>query len=646
MSTEQRNIYLSTIPPKEAVALVISAIDKQTLVQTETVPVHLALDRVTAKAIYARCSSPTFHASAMDGIAVFAEDTFTATEMDPLILTADKFHWVNTGNVLPAGCNAVIMIEHVNKIDEETVSIDDPIFPWNHVRKIGEDIVATELLLPQNHLLKPYDIGALLSAGIYHIEVFEKIRVHFMPTGDEVLDFLEEPSPEPGEVIDANSQICASYVQTYGATATWQKPVKDNKKLLEENLEKAINSTAHIIIVGAGSSAGSKDFTKSIFEAKATLLCHGIQIMPGKPTLIAHVNNKILIGAPGYPVSAIVCFEEILRPIIDWLSSKSSLEKVEIPVILSKKTPSKLGLTEVLRLAIGKVNNKYVATPLARGAGMITTLTKAQGIAHIPTNCEGIALHEEITARLLVPKKDLDNVLIHIGSHDNSLDILANELMGQNIPLQLISQHVGSMSGLAALKNSAALFAGAHLFDAKTQDFNFPFIEQYLPNRKIRVFNLVIREQGLIVQKNNPKNILSFQDLTREDVRFLNRQQGSGTRILLDDKLKKENINPADISGYEQEEFTHMAVAVNVCTNTVDCALGIYTAANALELDFIPLAQERYDLLIPEEHMQDNRIIALLKTIQSDTFKALIEEQSGYSTSLTGQEMTSGQKLT
>ncbi|BCS87900.1 molybdopterin biosynthesis protein [Pseudodesulfovibrio sediminis] len=646
----ERNIYLETILPEEAVSLAKHALKREPLMDTETLPTHLAAGRVTVEPIYARYSSPTFHAAAMDGIAVLSASTFAAREDQPLELShGDGFLFVNTGNPLPEGMDAVIMIENVVQKDEVTVHIDSPAFPWQHVRRIGEDIVATELLISQNRELTPADIGALLSAGIYEIKVREKVRATFLPTGDEVMNFLDKPEPKAGQVIESNSQVFKAYADSWGIEATWAEPTPDDEDALRAAVMKGLADGNHIVIVGAGSSAGSKDYSKKVFKSIGTVLVHGISIMPGKPTLVAISDERsgypgrLLVGAPGYPVSAIICHEKILGPIAHWLMGKSVPDRREVDITLARKTPSKPGMREAIRLAAGRIGDRIIGAPMARGAGMITTMTKAQAVTFIPRESEGVEQGETVRAELMVPESDLDRVLIHVGSHDNTLDLLANELMGlEKNPLRLVSSHAGSMGGLTALKAGSALFAGAHLFDPESGDFNFPFIDRYLPNMDVTVINLAIRHQGLIVAKGNPLDIQGVDDLTREDVLFINRQRGAGTRILLDHHLKQADINPRDVQGYENEEFTHMAVAVNVLTGAASCGLGIYAAAQALDIDFVPLAHERYDLVIPTSHLQEERIQTLLATIRSDEVKTKISTLGGYETDLTGQEMKPG----
>jgi putative molybdopterin biosynthesis protein len=645
--SSSRNIYLRILPIAEALQKTRQAL-QQALPSPprEKVAATQAAGRVTAQPVYSRFSSPTFHSAAMDGIALRAQDTFQAREGVPVtLIEKEHFFWVNTGDPLPRDMDAVVMIEELEQLDQQGVALEKPAFPWQHVRRIGEDIVATELILPQNHLLTPYDLGALLSAGIWELEVYARPHIHFIPTGDEVLDFQDQPEPGPGQVVESNSQVLGSLAQAWGCSVSRQRPVPDQQDALEQALQEALSSQADIVVICAGSSAGSRDFTRQAMQSKGKILVHGIAAMPGKPSLLGLAANKLMVGAPGYPVSAVVCFEQLIRPLLQQVWGLRIPQRPRTEVQLTRKMPSKLGQEEFLRLSIGQVEDKLVGTPLARGAGLITTLSRAQGVARIPADCEGVSAGEKLNTELLASVEDLQQVLVCVGSHDNILDLLANELMGLSEPIRLSSTHVGSMGGITALQDRAAHMAGMHLFDPQSQDFNFPFLQKHLSQRQVQVINLAIRHQGFIVPKGNPKGIQGLQDLLREDIRFINRQRGSGTRILLDHHLEQQNINPRQIQGYQQEEYTHMAVAVNVLTGAADCGLGIKAAAQALGMDFIPMARERYDLALPQESLQQHNVQTVLELLQSKSFQEKIQALGGYETSLSGQLMQPGQGL-
>ena len=302
----------------------------------------------------------------------------------------------------------------------------------------------------------------------------------------------------------------------------------------------------------------------------------------------------------------------------------------------TRKIASKLGLEEFIRVKLGLVGNRIVATPLPRSAGCITSITEADGIIRVPSHVEGIKDNDDVSAELLRPVSAIQNTLVAVGSHDNTLDVLADQLKAEKSNLTLSSSHVGSMGGLMAVKKGVCHMAGSHLLDTEDGSYNVRYLKKYLPGMDVKLVNLVFRDQGFIVPKGNPKQINGIEDICREDIRFINRQSGSGTRILLDYRLEQSGIDAGLINGYEIEEFTHMSVAVAVLSGTVDVGLGIYAAAKALDLDFIPMVTEQYDLVIPQIYIDMPQMQILLDIINSGVFKNRVEALGGYSTKKTG----------
>ncbi len=637
-----RNVYLKMKTLEEAREILFTRFSHITSLPGETVPVPDAVGRVTAEPVSARLSSPSFHSAAMDGIAVKAENTFGASETRPkqLIVNNDAF-FLNTGHVLPKEANAVIMIEHVNILDENRIEIEAPAVPWQHVRKMGEDIVATELLFPQNHVITPYCVGALLSGGIFSVSVRKKPRILIIPTGSELVDWKEADIHElkPGQVLETNSYVLGKLVESSGGVYERHDKIKDDAGKIKESLLKAVKSEYDIVLIIGGSSAGSEDYSKSVILETGEVLVHGVTIMPGKPVVIGAVSNKPVFGIPGYPVSAIVAFEQFVHPVICGMLGQPEKERQKAEVMPAKKITSKLGVEEFLRVKLGKVGNKIIATTLPRGAGCITTITEADGIIRIPNHVEGINAQVPVWAELLRPLSSINNTIVVVGSHDNTLDLLADRIKASHNNLTLSSSHVGSMGGLMAIKNGVCHLAGSHLLDTIDGSYNVSYIRKYLPGMKIKLVNLVFRDQGLIVARGNPKNIKGIEDLARNDITFINRQGGSGTRILLDYRLNQLGIDPKQIKGYDNEEFTHMSVAVAVLSGTVDVGLGIFAAANALHLDFIPVVTEQYDLVIPDVYFETENIQILLETINTADFKKRVETLGGYSTKNTGKIM-------
>lgn len=623
----------------EARKIILNEFDTAGQWATETIAVADAVGRVLAEPVHARLSAPHFHAAAMDGIAVKASATFGASEVQPkqLVIGRDAF-WVNTGHVLPDNTDAVIMIEHINVMDETTLEIDSPAFPWQHIRKIGEDIVATELLFPQNHRISPYCLGALISGGIFSVAVKKKPKILIIPTGSELVDWqqVEENALQAGQVLDANSYVLGSLAAASGATVVRHEPLMDDPATLTEKIRLAADSGVDIILTVGGSSAGSEDYSKDVIETLGDILVHGVTIMPGKPVIVGNINNKPIFGIPGYPVSAIIAFEQFVEPLIDQFLGQPEKIRQTVPVEPTRKIASKLGLEEFIRVKLGLVGNRIVATPLPRSAGCITSITEADGIIRVPSHVEGIKDSDDVSAELLRPFSAIQNTLVAVGSHDNTLDVLADQLKAGKSNLTLSSSHVGSMGGLMAVKKGVCHMAGSHLLDTEDGSYNIRYLEKYLPDMDVRLVNLVLRDQGFIVPKGNPKQINGVEDICREDIRFINRQSGSGTRILLDYRLEQSGIDTGLITGYEIEEFTHMSVAVAVLSGTVDVGLGIYAAAKALGLDFIPMVTEQYDLVIPQIYIDMQQMQILLDIINSGIFKKRVEALGGYSTNKTG----------
>jgi len=640
----KRQVYLAMKSLEEARDLFFSRFGSELRTGVEKVPAEEALGRITAEPVFAKRSAPSYHSAAMDGIAVKAEQTYGTTERSPRVLTLERDAlWINTGQPLPKPFDSVIMVEKIHQIDSDHLEIRAPAYPWQHVRKVGEDIVATQLLFPQSHRIRAYDLGALISAGVFSVKVWERPRVAIIPSGSELVHhgaIGEEQALEVGQIMEFNSTLLAALVRESGGVPIVHDIVADVEEGIRESLKQAIESDAHVVIINAGSSAGSKDFTVHAIGELGEVLVHGVTMMPGKPTILGVVDGKPVVGNPGYPVSATLSFEQFVRPLLYRFQGSYAPKRDTINVHPTRDIPSKLGMEEFLRVNIGKVGAKYVATPLPRAAGSITTLTRAEGIIRIPALSEGISQRDEAQAELLVDEEDLLNTVVIIGSHDITVDILADEIKRRGYNIRISSGNVGSLGGLMALRKGTCHIAGSHLLDTQTGQYNLSYIRRYLKGKHISVFHLVLRDQGLIVTKGNPRAVKGISDLSRGDVTFVNRQAGSGTRVLFDYKLDQQGMEPKSIKGYDHEEFTHMAVAVDILSGAADCGMGIFAAAKALDLDFIPLEREQYDLIIPTDMLDLPNVRAVLETIQTQDFRKRVESLGGYDPSKSGQLWT------
>lgn len=687
-----RKRYLNKQPLETARTALLDAAGR--LTTTESVAVEDALGRVTAEAVFAKSSVPHYHGAAMDGIALRAEDTFGASEGHPVTFelgapeTKERpFVYVDTGNAVPGWANAVVMIERVfaGEAPEPTgpaatgapaVSADDgccdteephvhlqadaafasePVegasagtvhlrgasAPWQHVRLVGEDVVASEPLLPRGHRVRPYDVGALLAAGVHEIAVRPRPVVAILPTGDELIQPGEDP--RPGRVIEFNSRMIASFVREWGGEPRRLEPVRDDLDEMRARIGQALEESDVLCII-AGSSAGQRDFTVEALSSFGKILAHGIDVMPGKPASIMARHREadterapVAIGVPGYPVSAAIICRELLEPALAHLVGAGAPDRSNVKAIVPRKLPSRLGQEEFVRVTLGKVADRLIVSPLARGAGAITTMVKADGFVRVPPLVEGLNAGEEVDVELLRPLEDVLGTIVVTGSHDLTLGVLEDVLKAAHPQYKLATSSVGSLSGLLALGRDEAHLAATHLLDPESGLYNLPDVERLLEGVPVVIVNLVVREQGWIVPPGNPLGLRSVADLARDGVRFVNRQSGAGTRVLLDHLLDRDGIDPDSIAGYEREEFTHMAVAVAVRSGLVDVGLGVHSAAGALGLDFVPIEREEYDLVLRADFARSEAGSALLGAIRSDAFREAVGRLPGYDTSRTGE---------
>lgn len=637
MPKQRRDFYLTDIPLQEAIERFDRALSRaRTQIHTtsETVSLDRANGRVTAAPIWAERSSPHYDAAAMDGVAVQASDTAGATETAPISLSIGTHAvFVDTGDPMPDDTDAVIMIEDIHAPDDSTIEIYAPVAPYNHVRALGEDIAATELVLPQSHRLRPQDLAACAAAGIVEVDVRLPPRVTVIPTGNELTPIGSEA--KPGNIIEFNSLMLAAMIEDWGGAASRRHIVGDDFSLLADVVSRAV-AESDIVVINAGSSAGSEDYTAKVVAHLGELVVHGVAIRPGHPVVLGIIDSKPALGIPGYPVSAAVTSEKFLRPLIERMLGAAGHPRERARATMSRKIHSSTGEDELIRVRLGRVGGKMVATPIQRGAGVVMSLVRADGIITIPRFSEGVDAGSDIEVDLLRSLDSLGKTIVAVGSHDVTLDLIASELRRIDPNLTLASSNVGSLGGLLALRHAEAHVAGTHLLDEESGEYNTSFVRRYVPNQDIVLVTLVHRVQGLIVRPSNPKSIRSLSDLTRDGVRFINRQRGSGTRVLFDYMMTQEGISAADVRGYEREEFTHLAVAAAVAGGTADVGAGVLSAARALGMDFVPLSTERYDLAIPEAFYEGDLLAPLLSLIRSDGFKRLVDALGGYDTTSTG----------
>lgn len=622
----KRNLYLNTIPVEEAGDLYMRSLGDAAEPHAEKIRVTDALGRVTSEAVYALYSSPLYNSAAMDGIAVVSSSTYGASESSPVTIRAgEDYIVVDTGDPVKKPYDAVIMAEDTQE-NEDGMIIRAAAPAWQHVRPVGEDIVAGEMILTRCHRIRPIDIGVLLSGGVTEISVFAQPKVGIIPTGTEIVEPYEDP--KEGDIIESNSRMFEAMVKEQGGIPKRYDIVPDDYELIKKTVLKALDEN-DMVIVNAGSSAGTEDYTVHVLRETGEVFVHGVAMKPGKPVILAKACGKPVIGIPGYPVSAYLAVENFVYPVLRSFTGIKENSERKIRAVLSRRLVSSLKHREYVRVRVGKVGDRYVCAPLARGAGAAMSMVRADGFCVIPQETEGYEAGETVDVILFRAAEEIDRTIVCTGSHDMLLDVISDLMSGEAEGIRLSSTHIGSLGGLMALQRGEAHISPSHLLDEETGIYNESYIRSIFPGEEMVLLKGVRRIQGLMTAKGNPLGIRGIEDLT--GVRFVNRQRGAGTRVLLDYKLKQAGIKPEDVDGYDAEAATHMAVAAQVAGGEADCGMGVYSAAHAMGLDFIPVGEEEYDFVMRPETLDMPEIKSFIRLLGSDEFRAKLDELGGYS---------------
>ncbi|MGH3439432.1 MAG: molybdopterin biosynthesis protein, partial [Sciscionella sp.] len=594
--------FVSDVPTAQATAAwreARAAAGCPARVEAIRVPVADAVGRVTAEPVWARRSSPAFDSAGMDGIAVRAAGTVGAAETTPVLLASGDFEVVDTGDPLPPGYDSVVMREQVHRTATGEAELRAAVPPYQHVRSIGEDISAAELLLPEGHRLRPVDVAACAAAGSVELAVRRAPVVVIVPTGDEIRPI--GTGLTPGEIPDTNSLMLAAQASEVGCEARVTRIVPDDPEAITSAL-RAAASEADLVLLIAGSSAGRDDYTARVVTASGSLAVHGVAVRPGHPVVLGTVAGDPatpVLGVPGYPVSAALTFDIFAAPLLAEMEGAAPRERPSTTARLARKLPSAIGMDDWVRVRLGRVEGQVVATPLPRGAGVLTSLVRADGLLVVPSGVEGHHAGERVRVQLLRGLAEIGRTIVAIGSHDLVLDLAASALRAADPLITLASSNVGSLGGLVALRDGLCHIAGSHLLEPATGEYTLPYVDKLIgADSDVAVVRLVHRDQGLIVAPGNPLGLTGVADLTRPKLRYVNRQRGAGTRALLDHELARRGINAGTVSGYSREEHTHLAVAAAVAADRADTGMGILAAARAFGLDFIPVAKEPYDLVL------------------------------------------------
>lgn len=577
-------------------------------------PEQYAIGRVTAEPVYARACSPSCPCSAVDGVALDTRRIRLAADNHRLRLHPGQFTVVYTGDKIPDGCDAVIMAEDIRRNEDGSITVCAPAVPWQNIRQMGEDICAGEMILPSHTAITAASMAAMLTGGVNEIKVIKHPTVGIIQTGSDM---------------ELKSSIFTAMLNGWQAEGIIL-PAAGNDAGEIANAVKKFCEVCDIFLLCLGPSPEHSSCAAEAVEMAGELFGNGLSVRPGRNTVLGAVGSKPVLGITGYPVSGIIIMEELVKPLVEFLSEKNFGDKKHAEAVLTRSFASTPACEEFVRVRMGYVGDKLTATPIGRSSGVVSAFVKADGMLEIPRNRLRYEAGDTVSVRLLRDEKTLRNTLVTVGSHDPLLDELADMIHARDRSMYMSSAHVGSMGGIMAVRRGEAHAAGCHLLDTRSGEYNLSFIRRYFPEGDVKLVRLVGRQQGLMLKKGNPLDITGFSDIARENIRFVNRQKGSGTRILTDYLCGKNDIDTARVYGYDHEELTHSSVAAQVACGFADAGMGIYSAARLFDLDFVPVCVEEYDLIIPDHAWDTPMVRMLLETMKSDEFREKVLAMGGY----------------
>ena len=624
----------------------------------ENVPLSEANGRILAADLTSKVDVPGFDRATMDGFAVDAEQTFRVDEQHPVRLRViveveagdssprriakTESVEIATGAPIPVGATAVVMVEFTKRIGNE-VLVFKPVSVGENITAAGSDIMCGELLLRRSQIIGPREIGLLAAAGIETVPVHRRPRVAIFSSGNELV--------KPGESLsyaklyDINGPTIAASVTECGGIPHFYGILPDNYLTIKEKLRSALDG-CDMVITSGSTSSGPGDLIYRVAQELGApgLIVHGLSLKPGKPVVVALSQNKPIFGLPGYPTSALMMFHVLVAPAIRRVAHMPEAKATTIRASVTMKFFKARGRRELLPVQlISQPDGTYAAYPMQSGSGAVSSFSLADGFSDLPETQEFLDEGDEIDVELfgknLVPPS-----LVAIGSHCVGIDIAFTLLRDRDPHFLGRSINVGSAGGFHSIKRGEADVAGVHLVDENGQ-YNIPYIHLYGLEKVAILVRGYNREQGLMVQRGNPKNIKGFEDLLREDVTFINRNRGSGTRLLIDNylgklaSLKKTDLAQLSvrITGYAHESKSHTAVAAAVRNNRADVGFGIRSVAEGL--DFIKTDDEQYDFLIAKSHEMKGDVQKFIELLRSRDFSQALQERAPglRSTDQTGQ---------
>lgn len=611
----------------------------------ESVSIDSSIGRILAQDVVSNIDSPPFDRSEVDGYALNSKYVEEAEEDKPVYMTLKGTSKIGekskvlaqgkycieiaTGALIPAGADSVVMVEYTQKLGDK-VAIYRATRAGENVSQTGSDIMRGDLVLRKSRAITPRELGVMASIGLERVEVQRTLNVGIFSTGNELV--RQGSELQEGEIYDTNGLLIKSVLaEIPGVRADYLGIIKDNYQAIKSYIQKAIEQY-DVILTSGSTSAGESDIVYKIFDEYTDpgTIFHGVKVKPGKPTLCAIHNGKILMGLPGFPVSALMIVHSILIPVIFEILGINYRNEREVTAELPYRLKLTLGKTNLVPVNLIKTAN-YTAYPVVGDSGSIYKLNYADGYIETVDDREFLDKGESVKVRLFSQNIEPSDLVL-IGSHDPGVDVLIS-----NIPRKINAKiiNIGSMGGVIAISRGESHISGVHLLDKESMKYNHFLIEKYgLSN-----CNLVSgykRMQGIVFKKENSHNIKSLKDIVEKNLIFINRNQGSGTRTLIDYYL--ENIYGEELKnvtrnmkGYQNEAKTHSAVGVAVAQGRADAGVAIEQTAYLYDLGFIPLREENYDFLILKENMENEYVKLFLESLKSRETKEYIETRfKGY----------------
>lgn len=632
--------FLNLATAEEAEERFWEAVQPQPLGE-ELVMLEDAHGRILACDIVARHNVPYFDRSNFDGFALRAEDTFGAQETAPILLTLNPeilacgvvpqedvapgtATTISTGGVLPRGADGVVMIENTFPFKnaepaENMIQVLKPIVPNAGVSLAGSDIGAGEVVLRIGELLGYRETGTLAALGEANVSVWRRPKVAVISTGDELIAPGEQM--EMGKVYDSNSTVIAHAVEELGCEAVRFGIVPDDEAQLETVLRKAL--ALDFVLLSGGTSKGEGDLNYRVFEKfrNPGVLVHGVSLKPGKPLCLAVLDGIPAAILPGFPTSSTFTFSKFIAPVLRKLAGLTPERSAHVQANVPLRLNSDKGRTEFNLVHLVRNEDGFSAYSTGKGSGSITGFARADGFMEIPRTTEMLEAGEDTTIHLLGESTRPSDLMI-IGSHCVGLDFLLGEMQKRGVSCKFLA--VGSMGGILAAQRGECDLAGTHLLDEASNQYN-----SHLLTAELALIKGYRRSQGLLFRKDDSRFALvkqNFQETIRQlmedqNVRMINRNLGSGTRVLLDRLLAGQRP-----SGFFQEAKSHNSVAAAITHKRADWGIAIRSVAEDSGLDFFPIQDEEYDFIIPNKRLNRPEVRQFINLLQEANIQSQLNK--------------------